>query len=71
MTSEVISTLGIRRGGKPEPSTARCRLYAVACMPLFGMALATIVISPFSEPRLAKPSVSATGINVTVDYISV
>jgi hypothetical protein len=24
-------TLGIRRGGKPEPSTARRRLYAVAC----------------------------------------
>jgi hypothetical protein len=32
-------TLGIRRGGKPEPSTARRRLYAVACMPWLGEGL--------------------------------
>jgi hypothetical protein len=31
-------TPGIRRGGQPEPSTARRRRYAVACMPMLAAA---------------------------------
>ena len=40
LTSEVISTLGIRRGGKREPSTARRRLLGVGCTPLFSLVAA-------------------------------
>jgi hypothetical protein len=40
-------------------ATQERRLFPVACKRLFGMALTTIVVPLFSEPRLTTPSVSA------------
>ena len=67
-----IVSLGVSLGFSPAPwmpnargqllpeagATQERTLFAVACTPLFGMALATIVVPPFSEPRLTMPSVN-------------